>query len=216
MDRGRPELFCLNSSSLQLSEGCWMLQRDLHRTCHPCHSATLPGDKDMSIHNMEMSSGIFERCWFPSHLDGNMFLFLFMFERENLWWTKSLGVQPTSTISLAKPLLQLSWFNSLLIFFPASSLSSLLILTNVSMKCVQTYFSHLCATDLVRGKYARNSSLKLASVQCPCSGILTESLHAGLASLGRHPSHYYKLITVNIGALLFYYALFIQQPVPAG
>lgn len=117
MDRGRPELFCLDSSSLQLSEGCWMLQRDLHRTCHPCHSATLPGDKDMSIHDMETSSGIFETCWFPSHLDGNMFLFLFTFERENLWWAKSLGVQPTSTISLAKPLLQLSWFNSLFFFF---------------------------------------------------------------------------------------------------
>lgn len=42
------------------------------------------------------------------------------------------------------------------------------------------------------------------------------SLHAGLVSEERHPGRYYKIIMVNIVALLFYYALLMQHLVPAG
>lgn len=105
---------------------------------------------NMSVSGIERSSRNFEKYCFPSHLDRKVFLFLFTFKREDLWWTKSLGFQPVLTMSLANPLLQFFWLNSL--FFPVSSLSSLCWLLQVILckRCRCT--SPTSATDPVMGK----------------------------------------------------------------
>lgn len=158
MDGGPQKEFCPFSRSSLQSEGCWRLLQGTGIHLGPLPLPLLSGDKDIFFFNKWKGAlEILELLVSIPFGQADVFIFIYICKIKSLLnWKRCFS--PKFNQESCRPFIAILLTSFTL--FPVPSLSSAFWFLQMTLWCMQTYISHLCASQ---GKTCQKKRLKIKS-----------------------------------------------------